>query len=237
MSIFKNRIFIGCLCIAFAILIAFVAFPYINNLTTSTVKVVAATQDIPAGTKLSSDMIKIVEVGKFNLPENIVYEEQLAQLAGKFASVDIRAGDFFLTSKVETAIISPESKIRAMGSNEMAYTMDIGGAALMTFLPNDILTVYRINAEGEAEVVPELTYISVVCETTSNGTQILYASQTKLSPKTITFILDERQIKVLLELQNKKNFKFLLTYRGNDSNKINNYINIQKQILNNLANK
>ena len=53
---------------------------------------------IRSGEEITADMVKTVEVGSYNLPEDVV--KQLDTVIGAFASADLAPGDYILASKI-----------------------------------------------------------------------------------------------------------------------------------------
>lgn len=230
MKIFKNRVFIGVSCLILAALIAFVAIPVINHLTTSTVEVMRVIDDIGMGTKITEDMLEKVEIGKLNLPSEPATNPK--QIVGKYVTVDMKAHDVVYANKVTDKLVFPENKLRQMQVGESAYTVKLGDSYRSRLLPNDIVSFYAFNESGEAQIVPELQYVSVVTTTTSDKIDILYASQvaadgSALVPDTITFILNKSQINKLLTLENQGKYKMTLVCRGTDESAAQEYINQQ----------
>ena len=238
-NLFKNRIVIGAICIALAIIVGFVVVPVVNALTSSTVEVVRVNKDISMGTQITTEMLELVEVGKLNLPTNIATD--FKQVEGLYFTTDLKAGDYILASKVTDRLVLPENKIRQMKQGEASYTIKLGNAYLSKLLPNDIVTFYSFNDAGEAVVVKELEYVSVVTTTTSDRIDILTANQVAadgsvLVPNTITFILSDVQVQKLMTLEHSGGFKIALEYRGDSDAVINDYLAKQEQNLHSLSN-
>lgn len=228
MSILKNRVFLGLLAIAMAIVVGFVMVPVISNATSATIEVVRAKGDISIGETLTADNTEVVEVGRMNLPDGVACIQ--SEVIGLYASADFQAGDFITSRKVTERLVLPENKIRTMKSGESYVAIPLNGESnFVRLLPNDIVTVYGVNEDGNYEVVPELRYVSVVTTTTSDGTDILYASQKapdgkRLNAASITFILTQQQAIKMLSV---KNPRIMLTYRGNNDTIRNRYLNMQ----------
>ena len=237
-NLFKNRIVIGAICIALAIVVGFIVVPVVNNLTSSTIEVVRVKKDISMGTEIKPEMLELVEVGKLNLPENIATD--FKQVEGLFFTTDVKVGDFVTANKVTNRLVLPENKIRQMKEGEASYTIKLGNSYLSKLLPNDIVTFYTFNDDGRAEVVKELEFVSVVTTTTSDRVDILTANQvasdgSPLVPNTITFILSDIQIQKLLTLEHSGGFKIALEYRGDNDDVIKNYLNRQEAALRSLS--
>ena len=93
MKILKNRIFLSVLCIVLAGAISFLLLPKFYADKGATVMVLRAAEDIPAGTRIQSKYLAMVEVGKFGLPDAVIKDKTLAE--GKIAQTDI-AAEFIL---------------------------------------------------------------------------------------------------------------------------------------------
>ena len=231
MKIFKNRIFLGGMCLILAVLISFVAVPIVNRLTSSTIEVYRVKEDVGMGTQLTEDLVEKVEIGKLNIPS--IPATDFKQIKNLYVTVDMKAKDIIYGNKVTDKLVIPENKIRKMSLGESAYTIKIGDAYRSRLLPNDIITFKTFDESGKAHDVEELKYVSVVTTTTSDKVDILYASQVAkdgkaLVPDTLTLILDKNQIDTLLTLEHSGNFKIALTYRGDDESVIEDYLNQQK---------
>lgn len=232
MKLFKNRVFIGIMCLALAAIISFVAVPIINSFASSTTIVVRAVQDVTMGTRITEDHIEEIEMGKKNLPAGTVFKK--ADVIGKYFITDINKGDIILISKIATSLILPEAKIRSMAFDESAVEIKLAGATNQRLLPNDIVTIYEKTDSG-VRLIPELKYVSVVVTKTKDGTEIIKANQTAsngkpLSAETVMFIVNEKQAQKLLSLQGR--MSFVLKYRGNSSAIIRRYLDEQAAYFN-----
>lgn len=234
MKIFKNRLFLAGACLILALAIGFIGVPVINNLTSQTVVVVRTTRDITMGTKFTEDMVETVEVGKLNLNENVA--RKVSDIVGLYATVDFKKGDLLYGTKVTNKLVLPENKIRQMESGEQTYSIKLGNSSSLRLLPNDIVQFHAYDENGNPMTVDELMYVSVVTTTTKEGVDILTATQTapdgkSLTPNTITFILNSKQMDKLLQLEKKGNFRITLVYRGENQSMINYYLSQQKVML------
>lgn len=235
MKLFKNRVFIGIACLVLAALIAFVAVPIVNHLSTKTMEVIRVKDDVGMGTQLTEEMLEKVEIGKLNLPSEPATDTN--QVVGLFVTVDMKAHDVVYSTKVTDKLVFPENKLRKMSAGESAYTVNLGDSYRSRLLPNDVVCFYTFDEEGKSEIVPELQAVSVVTTTTADKVDILYSSQvakdgSALTPSTITFILSQTQIQKLLTLENSGKYKMTLVCRGTDTDAAQEYINQQNSYLN-----
>lgn len=72
MSFLKNRTVIGVICIVLALIICFAVTPLFNQELAQKTEIVRVTKDIRLGDEITPAMVKIVEVGGYNLPDTVV---------------------------------------------------------------------------------------------------------------------------------------------------------------------
>lgn len=75
-SIFKNRTVIGLLCIVLSIVICFGITPLFNNSLKEQTEVLRITRDIKKGEVLTTNSFEKVKVGKYNLPQQAIKNEE-----------------------------------------------------------------------------------------------------------------------------------------------------------------
>ena len=92
MSIFWNRTLIGALCVSLSLAICFGVAPMFNRSAARTDEIVRAKQEIRAGEMITADMVSVVEVGGYNLPDGLI--RQLDTVLGRYATADLFAGDY-----------------------------------------------------------------------------------------------------------------------------------------------
>ena len=90
MNIFKNRTVIGLLCIVLSLVICFAITPMFNRTISKKTEIVRVTKNIRIGDEITKDMVKLVEVGAYNLPESVV--RNIDEVIGKYASADMAPG-------------------------------------------------------------------------------------------------------------------------------------------------
>ena len=71
-NLLKNRIVIGLICIILSLIICFGLTPMFNNALKSKVSLVRVNTEIHKGDQITEKMITTVEVGGYNLPENVI---------------------------------------------------------------------------------------------------------------------------------------------------------------------
>lgn len=83
MSFLRNRTVIGVFCILLSVLICFGLTPLFNRAVSQKVEIVRVTQPIRAGEQITDDMVQLVQVGGYNLPDNVLHEK--ANAVGKYS--------------------------------------------------------------------------------------------------------------------------------------------------------
>lgn len=94
----SNRTVIGIICIVAAAAICFGVTPLVNKASEGTARIVRITHTIPQGGMITEDAIELVDVGSFNLPGEVLRKKE--DVIGKYAAVDLYAGDYLLPGKV-----------------------------------------------------------------------------------------------------------------------------------------
>ena len=72
MSFLKNRTVIGVICIVLSLLICFAVTPLFNQGISQKAEIVRVIKPIKIGEVITKDMVQTVEVGGYNLPEDVV---------------------------------------------------------------------------------------------------------------------------------------------------------------------
>lgn len=98
MKIFRNRTVIGVLCILLALIICFGVTPLFSRSASEKTEIVRVTKDIKEGDEITAEMVQTVEVGAYNLPQNLMTDKK--EVVGKYATADLAAGDYILSSKL-----------------------------------------------------------------------------------------------------------------------------------------
>lgn len=72
MKIFRNRTVVGVLCILLALIICFGVTPLFSRSASEKTEIVRVTKDIKEGDEITAEMVQTVEVGAYNLPQNLI---------------------------------------------------------------------------------------------------------------------------------------------------------------------
>lgn len=96
-KVFENKILVGGICIVVAAILAFLILPSMYKQKEKTIFICRLMSDIPAGTKIETEMLKLVEVGSYGLPETVV--KNTDDIVGKYAKVSMTTDDYLYASK------------------------------------------------------------------------------------------------------------------------------------------
>lgn len=81
-----------------ALAICFVLTPMYNNAFTAKTEVVRVKHDILKGEEITADMLQVVEIGEYNLPDTVIREKE--NIIGKYANSEIYLGDYLMAIKL-----------------------------------------------------------------------------------------------------------------------------------------
>lgn len=223
MKIFRNRTVIGVLCILLALIICFGITPIFSRSASEKTEIVRVTKDIKEGDEITAEMVQTVEVGAYNLPQNLMTDKK--EVIGKYATADLAAGDYILSSKLSAVPAAENAYLYNLDGTKQAISVTIKSFAtgLSGKLESgDIVTVIVADYQGKGETVipPELQYVEVISVTASSG----YDANTgevvdeKELPSTVTLLVTTEQAKVLAELEQDSELHLALVYRGTPEN-------------------
>ena len=223
MKIFRNRTVIGVLCILLALIICFGVTPLFSRSASEKTEIVRVTMDIKEGDETTAEMVQTVEVGAYNLPQNLMTDKK--EVVGKYATADLAAGDYILSSKLSAVPAAENAYLYNLDGTKQAISVTIKSFAtgLSGKLESgDIVTVIVADYQGKGEtaIPPELQYVEVISVTASSG----YDANTgevvdeKELPSTVTLLVTTEQAKVLAELEQDSELHLALVYRGTPEN-------------------
>lgn len=223
MKIFRNRTVIGVLCILLALIICFGVTPLFSRSASEKTEIVRVTKDIKEGDEITAEMVQTVEVGAYNLPQNLMIDKK--EVVGKYATADLAAGDYILSSKLSAVPAAENAYLYNLDGKKQAISVTIKSFAtgLSGKLESgDIVTVIVADYQGKGEtaIPPELQYVEVISVTASSG----YDANTgevvdeKELPSTVTLLVTTEQAKVLAELEQDSELHLALVYRGTPEN-------------------
>lgn len=223
MSFLKNRTVVGVICILLSLLICFGLTPLFNRAVSQKAEIIRVVQPIRAGDKITESMVQTVEVGGYNLPEDVLRQKESA--VGKYATADLAVGDYIIPTKLSDAPAAENAYLYNLDGSQQAISVSIKSFAegLSGKLQSgDIVSVIApdYKQQGQTVVPAELQYVEVISVTASSG----YDANTgevvdeKELPSTVTLLVTTEQAKVLAELEQDSELHLALVYRGTPEN-------------------
>nr|WP_330398509.1 Flp pilus assembly protein CpaB [Anaerocolumna aminovalerica] len=228
MSFLKNRTVLGIICIVFSLFICFALTPLFNQSVSKKAEIVRVVKEIKEGDQITKDKVQTVEIGVYNLPENVIRQSET--VTGKYASVDLYPGDYILNEKVSDTPAAENTYLYSLNGDKQAISVSIKNFAQGLsgkLLSGDIVTVIApdYKKQGSTVIPPELTYIEVIGVTASTGydtdTRVQSEEDEKELPSTVTLLVSPEQ-------------KFLQSLRQMESSIFPLYTEVPKRILSNL---
>lgn len=168
-KLFQSRLLVGLLCIILAAAIAFVLLPQYYKSQAATESVVRVTQDIPAGSVITADMVTASEVGACGLPSDVLRAGENA--VGMVASEKLYAGEYLTDKRLMSADeyeanIRKDTKNLAVGACLITIELPSASAGVAGVLrTGDTVDVYEYaaqrNEDGEEAYSTELAMSGV----------------------------------------------------------------------------
>ena len=216
----NNRFLFGILSLLLSAIIAFIAIPTIAGQTNGKTEIIRVTSPIAKGEEITPEAVEVIEVGSYNLPDNVA--RSIQDVAGRYAAADFEAGDYILASKVSLIPITSDVALNNLPSGKVAISLTVKTLAsgLSDKLqPGDIIRIYHyLDAARE---VPELRFVQVLSVTDSDGNNVdntaeLEEGEEKQQSATITVLASPEQAEVITGIENDGTAHVALICRNNE---------------------
>ena len=240
MNILKNRTVLGVICMALSLVICFVVTPLFNQSISEKAEIVRVVRPVKAGEEITADKVKTVEVGGYNLPDDVV--KNLDTAIGRFASADLAPGDYIIASKIADEPAAENAYLYNLNGEKQAISVSVKAFAngLSGKLQSgDIVSVIApdYKKQGVTVIPAELQYVEVIAVTANSGYDANTGEQDvdseKELPGTVTLLVTQEQSKVLAELEAEGKLHISLVYRGDTVNGVK-FIEAQEAVLTEL---
>ena len=213
---------IGIICIVAAFISCFILAPLINRSVEAKTEVVRFTKELKAGTQITSNMIETVTVGSYNLPSNVLKEND--EIIGQYVVSKISKGDFVFEDKLSKIPITNNEYLLELDGKKQALSITIpsfAGGLSGKLESGDIISVIAVDyGELRETIIPnELKYVRILAVTTNEGQDTKATikggeEEEAELPSTVTLLVDEVQAKLLAKLENNSSLHLSLIYRG-----------------------
>ena len=243
MNFLKNRTVIGVICIVLALIICFAVTPLFNRSISEKTEIVRVVKPVKMGEEITADKVKTVEVGGYNLPDDVV--KNLDTAIGKFASADLAVGDYIIASKVAEEPAAENAYLYSLTGEKQAMSITLKAFAngLSGKLQSgDIVSVIDPDYKklGATVIPPELQYVEVIAATANSGYDANTdtrsgdgESDEKELPGTVTLMVTPEQSRILAELEADGKVHLSLVYRG-EAEQTAMFITAQEAVLSEL---
>ena len=238
----KNRTVLGIVCILLALVLAFVIAPFVNKFSDSRSEVLRVKQSVTQGHRMTGDDIERVSVGNYNLPPDVLTNED--EVVGKYAAVGLTKGDYLFSVKLTDTADSANDVFKTLNGTQIAVSVTIPSFAggLSGKLQNgDIVSMIVYNGEKKESTIPEaLKYVRVITATTAEGLDkdelVQKEDGTYELPSTLTLLVTDYQARLLAEYENYGKMHAALVCRDNEK-QAKKYLKEQADVLEELLEK
>ncbi len=238
MKLLKNRTVLGIFCIALSLIICFAITPLVNVGLSQKVTIVRFNQSVREGEQITKNMVDEVEVGNYNLPENVI--RSISDIEGKYLTATVYEGDYILTEKISDEPAAENKYLYSLNGKKQAMSITINAFAqgLSGKLKSgDIVSVIAPDylSSGETVIPPELKYVEVIAVTAKSGFDANTETEEgteeeKELPSTVTVLVRPEQSKILARLEAEGEIHLSLVFRG-EAEKAKEFIEAQDQVL------
>lgn len=230
----NKRLVFGILSIVLAAVVALIGIPAVLGQQNQKTVILRVKTDIEKGMVITSEQIESVEVSALNLPADVANDA--TQVVGKYALVDMVAGDYFLPSKVSSKSPVKDTVLSELSDGKVAVSKSItsfAGSLSNKLKAGDIVGIYRY--EDGVEMVEELQYVSIIALTNSSGINIEDATGDESTmAATVTFLATYAQAEKIIEIENESPMHMVLVCRDNEK-RAKELLAEQERILNEIA--
>ena len=226
-KIIKNRAVLGIVSILLSIFISFGIVPMFNDAVSNKVEIVRVKTDINTGDEITKKHLEMVEVGGYNLPDNVI--KNMETVVNSFAKTDLIKGDYILSTKISKESLKEYEYLEEFSGDERAISITIktfanGLSGKLEY--GDIVSVYAVlYGEHKKTVSPvELKYVEVLAVTLGSGydnSQVEVENmEEKELPSTVTLKVSESQAILLSDIEANGKIHLAFVYRGIKVNKL-----------------
>lgn len=223
MNWLKNRNVLGVSCIIFSLILCLGIAPLLNKSASEKVTIVRMAQDVAKGEVITSTHLETIDVGAYNLPAAVLKSDD--QAVGQYATVDLKAGDYLLPSKLSPVPL--DAYLTRLDGQKQALSVTIKSLAAGLsgkLQPGDIVSLIAADY-GDLRTTtlpPELQYVEVLSVTTSKGLDAQATTNDQNEnerelPSTLTLFVRPEQAVLLTDIENKGKLHAALVYRGDEA--------------------
>lgn len=168
----KKRIIIATILIILALVLCFVISPWIQSKSSGNASVIRCAKNIKKGSVITEDDIERVNVGKYNLQNNILTKEN--EILGKISTCDMYKYDYFTKDKLTDSSDERQNSVYKLNGDKRIYSLSVpslsSGVGNMLECGDIVSCICTEN--GISFIPAELKYLKVISLTDSQGKNI-----------------------------------------------------------------
>ncbi|MEA4993928.1 MAG: RcpC/CpaB family pilus assembly protein [Oscillibacter sp.] len=173
--IFRTKLFWGAVSISLGLLIAFAGIPMLKMAVTETEPTVRFAQDVKAGTKVTEDLLTVVDMSPYHLPSDTLHEKQAA--VGRYVKTDAVAGDLATASRFSEGYPCADPQMVGLPEDTVAISIslpDLSQSVSGKLRQGDIIQIFAVedNNSFQAAAPPELQYVEVLAASYADGSDV-----------------------------------------------------------------
>lgn len=229
----QSKVFWGVLCLIAAAMIAFVATPMVQKQAATLKPVVILTQDVPTGTLLTGDMLRVENIGAAGVPQGAISE--VGEVTGQYISTMGLTGDVLTAARLTSQYPTDDPELLSLpeGKVAMAVALDSLETSVASKLrAGDIIQLYAVLNDTQglgandtaiaAVIVPELQAVEVLGVTNAKADDVTdkdpglsQSADEDRQIATVVLAVDENQAAMLAGLSANARLHAALVVRGN----------------------
>ncbi len=227
--IFRTKLFWGAVSISLGLLIAFAGIPMLKMAVTETEPTVRFAQDVKAGTKVTEDLLTVVDMSPYHLPSDTLHDLQAA--VGKYVKTDAVAGDLATVSRFSEGYPGADPQMVGLPEDTVAISIslpDLSQSVSGKLRQGDIVQIFAVedNNSFQAAAPPELQYVEVLAASYADGSDVQETQDTTVDNtakdgalSTVTLLANAEQAACLAGLNQNAKLHAALVIRGDDAAK------------------
>lgn len=254
---YRNRLVIGTACVSAACIIAFVLVPVMSYVTgTEMMTVTVMTAPLGKGKRIEASMLRTEQIPAQGVPNSAIQDASLA--VGKYAAVDLVAGDTLLAGKLTDSIPFPDDYLYTIPDGQQAISATIQSFAdglSGKLLAGDVVSIYAVPNQTDMEATdyvaiqpPELRFVRVLAVTSAlgadrqqdepenSGKDNKSSEDKDNQPATVTLLVRPEQAAAVAGLEVNAKLHLALVSRGNEQ-AAQSYLQTQDEYLDDAAKK
>lgn len=219
-----TKTFLGFVSLIAGLAIAFAGIPVLQVNVSKTQRTVCFRSDVQAGTIITKNLLKAVDMSVYHLPSGAIHSEK--DCIGQYVRANAIAGDIVTDSRLSTAYPGADPQLANLPADKVAISVsleaDLAQSVSGKLREGDVIQLYAVedNTSLTATVIPELQYVEVLAATYSDGEDAQKKGASKGEQEenkfaTVTLLANQQQAACLAGLDHNATLHAALVTRGN----------------------